>query len=56
MMFRPRESHDLKLLSTKLDASRPTPLVFAGCTMYSIIPSLSLNSMVPLRNFASKAS
>ena len=46
MMFRPRESHDLRLVSTTLDI-RPRPRRCAGCTTSSTTRSPSPRSTTP---------
>ena len=45
MMFRPRESHDLRLHQDRVWRLRPLRLACAGCTMCSITPSPSPLSM-----------
>jgi hypothetical protein len=54
MMFRPRESHDLRLIRINLVITR-NPLICAGCTIRSITqsPLSLLRGLGP--NSASKA-
>jgi hypothetical protein len=54
MMFRPRASHDLRLLQSQLDI-RPQPLDCAGCTTCSTTPSRSPPSIARQRSCDSTA-
>ena len=55
MMFRPRESHDLRLVNTQLDHYALLRPVFAGCTTCSITPWRSRPSTAKLLNCGSTA-
>ena len=54
MMFRPRESHDLRLIRT-IWRSRRSPLICAGCTILSTTPSPSPLLRGPPPSSVSKA-
>ncbi len=55
MMFRPRESHDLRLRNVELTISRRVPPACDGFTTFSIIRWRSLLSIAPPRSFVSTA-